>query len=92
MKIEYGTAYRLELGEDAGGEKYYLDSRSVQGGTFLELLMPKGKWLRGRIEWGPHAQDRRPEFWITIGGQVKTEASLKLPPNAIVCWPASQPE
>lgn len=88
---------RLELGEDGGGPRYFLDGDPVHAGTALELRLSGDRWVRGRFEvrWGlgtpPPAL-----FYLRLWNAHENEddfcgaaqVSFELPPDAILRWPA----
>lgn len=74
-------AGRLELREDAGGPRHFLDGKPVHAGTGLELMLEDENWLQGRFETSGH----KPFFCFGVKGTAE-EMSARLPEGAILRW------
>ena len=75
---------RLELGEDSGGPRYFLDGRPVHAGAILELLLPGELWLPVRFEWTGCASDP-PVFFLSLA-ETNEQARVRLPRGAALRW------
>ena len=58
------TGDRLQPGLDPGGARYSLAGRPVHNGDAVEVLLPGGAWLRGRLEGLPG----RTTLHVQLGG------------------------
>ncbi len=87
----------LELREDAGGLRHFLDGKPVHAGDILDLLLPDGAWLPGRYEWD-FEPGSEPWFYFPLGGEWEgrqklnpdvepVQARIRLPENAVLRWP-----
>lgn len=73
---------RLELREEEGGPRYYLEGRPVHAGDVLEVLDDTLEdWTLVRFEWS-HVLDE-PVKLFTDKGEVR------LPTTALFRWPSS---
>lgn len=64
-----GTARRharLELRQESGGPRHYLEGVAVHAGRTLELVMPGGAGLFGHYEWSFQREDK-PRLGIALG-------------------------
>lgn len=88
----------LELREEPGGLRYYLNGRPIHAGDDLELqLFPnsvvddrhdsKGPaWIVGRYEWSCRP-GTRPLFYIIVLADGNVAAHFEIPDRAILRWP-----
>ncbi len=87
----------LELRDDAGGLRHFLDGKPVHAGDALDLLLPDGVWLPGRYEWD-FKSGSEPWFYFALGGEWERlrarqpdveplQARIRLPENAVLRWP-----
>jgi hypothetical protein len=60
-------ASKLELRDDAGGARHYLDGRPIDVGAALELSLSGGRWLRCQYRWNGEASTL-PVFSLVLGG------------------------
>jgi hypothetical protein len=81
-----GRAKSLELRDGAGGFRYYLAGKPVDGASVMQLCF-SGGWITGRFEWSGNPTGR-PRFHCSIeldGGGVE-EHSLEIPERALLRW------
>ncbi len=78
-----GTEHRLELREDNGGLRYFLDGRPVHAGNLLEMLLRAGEWLAVRFEWP--VEDELPTLQLGLGETEET-VTFHLPEGARLRW------
>jgi hypothetical protein len=93
--------FRLELGDDAGGPRFFLDGQAIHAGSCLDLLLADGLWLRGRYEYELDGDDLRPMFYVAVpcktgapdwagdveAGVASPEAHFQIPADALLRWP-----
>lgn len=90
---------KLQLMQESGGPRHYLDGHGVHAGQCLELALGAGVaqpysdsdpvWLKGRYEWSFH-RGEAPTFYFELGdgrGESIGLAKLELPEAAILRWP-----
>lgn len=84
----------LEIRQDSGGLRHYLQGKPVSTGTVLELLMGNGSWLSGRYEWG-FRRDDPALFCIYVrvpgedldGYPNREQIEIPFPKAALLRWP-----
>ncbi len=92
------SATQLSLRHAPDGRRYHtLDDQPLQRGQMVELLMPRGSWLRGTYEWDQdldatsYDPQRRPLFVAILGGPWEANDAFDaprvrfaLPPEAVL--------
>ena len=78
----------LELRDQGGRPKHYLDGRPVSGGDLIEVCF-SGGWLPMRYEWnGDVLRPPHFHFSVELGGGRVWESFLELPEDALLRWRA----
>jgi hypothetical protein len=91
VRLETNGA-ELELLEDFGQRRHWLQGRAVSNGTQLELRLADGTWLLGTYEWSGMAA-RWPGLRVRLHVRQEPEngrpiyAVMAMPPQAIVRFP-----
>ena len=75
--------HRLELREQGGGLRYFLDGRPVHAGDLLEILLRAGEWLAVRFEWP--SEDELPTLHLDLG-ETEDKATFRSPETARLRW------
>jgi hypothetical protein len=72
----------LEVQQEDGGLRHYLDGEPVHAGTVLERLKADGTWEAGRYEWS-FRPDERPALYTSEedGVFLSGEDTLRWPPR-----------
>jgi hypothetical protein len=75
----------LELRDQGGRLKHYLDGKPVNGGDLLEVCF-SGGWLPMRYEWNGDLSSPRFHFSVELGAGRVWESFLELPEDALLRW------
>lgn len=92
---------RLDLADDAGGPRHFLNGLAVHAGEALELLGGDGRWIAGRYEYESVGDYLQPYFYFELPcgrgapywasqrprSVTSAEARIELPPDAVLRWP-----
>ena len=93
-----GGGGALILDKDEGGLRHFLEGKPVHGGDGLEILLPGGKCLRGRYEWG-FKESLPAKLHVKLGGSWENrqddedfvpcvpEIAADIPPGTVLRWP-----
>jgi hypothetical protein len=73
---------RLELENDGGGPRDFLEGKAVHAGADRELQLDNGNWIRGGYDW-TYEGDSLPRFNLGLAvkppGPAVDEGALLLP-------------
>ena len=72
----------LELGEDGGGARYFLEGQRVSNGDIVEIAAADGTWIPARLEGLPQ---QRLAYLVELAGGAWLMAEL--PRSACCRWP-----
>lgn len=77
---------QLSLRHGPDGRRFHtLDEQPIQRGDHLELLLPRGVWIRGTYDWAQDVTDdsyepsRPPILSVILGGPWETNEAFEPP-------------